>query len=106
MKNVIDTTIRRMDDALAIEGRDEFQVYDEDTGTYEWDKRLFLFKPVVKPVSGKSLAWMLAHGAESGWKAMVSPPLFWMLPRSTPSASILFALMQMISILSIRTRII
>lgn len=62
MKNVIDTTIRRMDDALAIEGRDEFQVYDEGTGTYEWDERLFLFKPVVKPVSGKSLAWMLAHG--------------------------------------------
>lgn len=86
MKNVIDTTIRRMDDALAIEGRDEFQVYDEDTGTYEWDERLFVFKPVVKPVSGKSLAWML--------------------PRSTPSASILFALMQMISILSIRTRIV
>lgn len=35
--NVIDTTIRRLDDALVLEGRNEFQVYDEDTGTYEWD---------------------------------------------------------------------
>ena len=64
--NVIDTTIRRLDDALVIEGRDEFQVYDEDTGTNEWDERLFLFKPAVKPVSGKALAWMLSHG-EAEW---------------------------------------
>ena len=62
MKNVMNTTIRRLDDALAIEGRNEFQVYDEDTGTYEWDERLFMFKQAVKPVSGKSLAWMLSHG--------------------------------------------
>lgn len=101
MKNVIDTTIRRMDDALAIEGRDEFQVYDEDTGTYEWDERLFLFKPVVKPVSGKSLAWMLAHGGREWLESHGFSPPFWMLPRSTPSASILFALMQMVSIVSI-----
>ena len=69
MKNVIDTTIRRLDNALAIEGRNEFQVYDEDTGTYEWDERLFLFKPAVMPVSGKSLAWMLAHGGAEWLKS-------------------------------------
>ena len=28
MKNVMNTTIRRLDNALAIEGRNEFQVYD------------------------------------------------------------------------------
>ena len=69
MKNVMNTTIRRLDDALAIEGRNEFQVYDEDTGTYEWDERLFMFKPAVKPVSGKSLAWMLAHGGADWLKS-------------------------------------
>ena len=69
MKNVIDTTIRRLDNALAIEGRNEFQVYDEDTGTYEWDEQLFMFKPAVKPVSGKSLAWMLAHGGAEWLKS-------------------------------------
>lgn len=62
--NVIDTTIRRLDDALMLEGRNEFQVYDEDTGTYEWDEQLFMFKPAVKPVSGKALSWMLAHGGK------------------------------------------
>lgn len=62
MKNVINTTIDRLAAALAIEGREDSRVWCEDEGVYEYDEVLYLVKPAVKPVSGKSLAWMLSHG--------------------------------------------
>lgn len=69
MKSVINTTIARLDDALAIEGREDSRVWCEDEGVYEYDEVLYLVKPVVKPVSGKSLAWMLSHGGAEWLKS-------------------------------------
>lgn len=62
--NVMNTTIRRLNDALFIEGREDSSVWCEDSACYEYDEVLYLFKQAVKPVSGKSLAWMLAHGGK------------------------------------------
>lgn len=69
MKNVINTTIARLDDALAIEGREDSRVWCEDEGVYEYDEVLYLVKPAVKPVSGKSLAWLLSHGGAEWLKS-------------------------------------
>lgn len=85
MKNVINTTIARLDAALAIEGRNEFQVYDEDTGTYEWDEKLFLFKPAVKPVSGKALSWMLNHGGKEWLESQGFEPAVLDAPTFNPT---------------------
>ena len=62
--NVINTTIARLDDALAIEGKYTTREWYEDECVYEFYDTFYLFKPAVKPVSGKSLAWMLAHGGK------------------------------------------
>lgn len=60
--NVINTTIARLDNALAIEGKYTTREWYEDECVYEFYDTFYLIKPAVKPVSGKSLAWMLAHG--------------------------------------------
>ena len=66
--NVINTTISRLDNALAIEGKYTTREWYEDECVYEFYETFYLFKPAVKPVSGKSLAWMLAHGGEEWLK--------------------------------------
>ena len=67
--NVINTTITRLDNALAIEGKYTTREWYEDECVYEFSDTFYLFKPAVKPVSGKSLAWMLAHGGKEWLKS-------------------------------------
>ena len=67
--NVIKTTIARLDAALVIEGVHTAKEWCEDEGCYEWDEVTFQFKDATKPVSGKALAWMLAHGGAEWLKS-------------------------------------
>lgn len=68
--NVIRTTIARLDAALVIEGCRTERVWCDDEGCYDWDEVTFKFKDATKPVSGKSLAWLLAHGGADWLKSM------------------------------------
>ena len=70
MKNVINTTIDRLAAALAIEGGD--------------DEVICLLKPVVKPVSGKSLAWILEHGGKQWLESIGFAPAVLDVPTFNP----------------------
>ena len=80
-----DTTARRMNDALAIEGREYNRTWCEDEHTYEYDDVPFLFKPVSKPVSGKTLAWMLQHGGKEWLESHGFEPAVLDAPKFSPS---------------------
>ena len=60
--NVIRTTIARLNAALVIEDFMTVREWCEEEGLYEFEELSFKFKDATKPVSGKALAWMLAHG--------------------------------------------
>lgn len=68
--NVIRTTIARLDAALVLEGLTTVREWDEASECYEFDEVGYQFKAATKPVSGKSLAWLLAHGGADWLKSM------------------------------------
>lgn len=68
--NVIRTTINRLDAALVIEGFTTVREWDDYNERYEFEDVSFQFKAATKPVSGKSLAWLLAHGGADWLKSM------------------------------------